>query len=48
MAILKVIFEDIPAFHPFAIVMGDDVAVQSASKPVLRRIAATVRKRTKK
>jgi predicted PurR-regulated permease PerM len=47
MAILKVIFDDVPAFHPFAIIMGDDAAVQSASKPVFRKIAATVSKEKK-
>lgn len=48
MAILKVIFDDVEALHPFAIIMGDDSSIQSASKPVIRRIAATVRKRTTK
>ena len=48
LAILKVIFEDVPAFQPLAMVMGDDNAVQSVSRPVLRRIASTVRRRAKK
>jgi len=48
MAILKVIFDEVEAFHPFAILMGDDVAVQSASKPVLRKIASSVRRSAKK
>jgi len=48
MAILKVIFDDIAAFHPFAVIMGEDTSVKSASKPVLRKIAATVRRTTKK
>ena len=48
MAILKVIFDDIEAFRPFAVIMGDDTSVKSASKPVFRKIAATVRRTTKK
>jgi putative permease len=48
MAILKVIFDDVEAFRPFAILMGDDSAVQSASKPVLKKIVSTVRRTTKK
>lgn len=48
MAILKVIFDDVEAFHPFAVIMGDDAAVQSASGPVLKKIASTVRRTTKK
>lgn len=48
MAILKVIFEDVPAFHPFAIIMGDDVSVKSASKPVFQKIATAVRRQAKK
>jgi predicted PurR-regulated permease PerM len=48
MAILKVIFDDVEAFHPFSIIMGDDASVKSASKPVFKKIAATVRRTTKK
>jgi predicted PurR-regulated permease PerM len=48
MAILKVIFDDVEAFHPFSIIMGDDAAVQSASKPVLKKLASTVVRHTTK
>lgn len=49
MAAMKVIFEEIEPFRPFAILMGDDTEVKSLSKPVLNRIARTVsRKNTKK
>jgi len=48
MAILKVIFDDVDAFRPFSVIMGDDTSVKSASKPVFRKIAATVRRTTKK
>jgi predicted PurR-regulated permease PerM len=48
MAILKVIFDDVEAFHPFSIIMGDDASVKSVSKPVFKKIAATVRRTTKK
>jgi Predicted permease len=48
MAILKVIFDDVEAFRPFAVIMGEDTSVKSASKPVFRKIAETVRRTTKK
>jgi len=48
MAIMKVIFEEIEAFHPFAILMGDDPEVKSVTKPVLKKIAGSVRRRTPK
>ncbi|HWJ91885.1 MAG TPA: AI-2E family transporter, partial [Flavisolibacter sp.] len=44
MAIMKVTFEEIEALHPFAILMGDDSEVRSLSKPMLHRIAKSVRK----
>jgi predicted PurR-regulated permease PerM len=45
LAIMKVIFEEIEAFQPLAILMGDDDSeVKSLSKPVLRKIANTVRR----
>lgn len=47
MAILKVIFEEVEPFHPFAILMGDDKEVTSVTKPVLRRIANSVRRKRK-
>lgn len=48
LAIMKVAFEEIEPFKPFAIIMGDDSEVQSISRPVFRRLAGTVRKRVKK
>jgi len=48
MAIMKVTFEEIEPFHPFAILMGDDTEVKSLSRPVLNRIARTVSGRKKK
>lgn len=42
MAILKVIFEDIPAFLPFAILMDDDHHTLPTKKPVLQRLAKKV------
>lgn len=49
MAIMKVVFEEIEAFRPFAILMGDDSQVKPVAQPILKKIARTVqRKRTKK
>lgn len=48
MAILKVIFEDVEGLHPFSLIMGDDASVKSVSKPVLRKLANTVRRKTTK
>ena len=49
MAIMKVCFEEIEAFRPFAILMGDDAQVKPVAQPLLKKIAGTVqRKRTKK
>ena len=42
MAILKVIFEDIPAFLPFAILMDDDHHTLRVKKPVLQKLAKKV------
>jgi predicted PurR-regulated permease PerM len=48
LAIMKVIFEEIEAFQPLAILMGDDDSeVKSLSKPVLRKIANTVRRKAR-
>ncbi|HVG41525.1 MAG TPA: AI-2E family transporter [Chitinophagaceae bacterium] len=46
LAVLKVIFEEIESMKPYALVMGDDEEVKSASKPVIKRLTNTVRKRT--
>lgn len=49
MAIMKVIFEEVEAFRPFAILMGDDAQVKSMTKPVLKKIAVSMgRRRPKK
>jgi predicted PurR-regulated permease PerM len=48
MAIMKVVFEEVEPFRPFAILMGDDTEVKSLSKPVLNRISRTVRRRPAK
>lgn len=49
MAIMKVVFEEVEAFRPFAILMGDDAQVKPVTQPILKKIAGTVRrKRTKK
>jgi predicted PurR-regulated permease PerM len=42
MAILKVIFEDIPAFLPFAVLMDDDHHAVPVKKPVLQKLAKKV------
>lgn len=44
LAVLKAIFEEIENLKPYAILMGDDEAVGSATKPVIRRLANTVRR----
>jgi predicted PurR-regulated permease PerM len=45
MAVMKVAFEEIEPLRPFAILMGDDTEVKSITKPVLKKIAGTVRKK---
>jgi len=50
MAILKVVFESIPAFLPFAILMDDDHRPANTKKPFLQRLAnrvATVKRQKK-
>ncbi|WP_121353196.1 AI-2E family transporter [Flavisolibacter nicotianae] len=42
LAILKVIFEDIPAFLPFAVLMDDDHHTIPTKKPVLQKLAKKV------
>ncbi len=48
MAILKVVFEGIEPLQPFAIIMGDDNSITPATRPVLRKIANTVRRKKSK
>jgi predicted PurR-regulated permease PerM len=45
MAVMKVTFEEIEPFHPFAILMGDDSEVKSLSRPVINRLARTVKRK---
>lgn len=47
MAIMKVFFEEIEPFHPFAVVMGDDPEVKAIARPALKRIAGSVRRKKK-
>ena len=42
LAMLKAVFEEIEPLQPYALVMGDDEQVRSASKPVLRKLRNTV------
>ena len=42
MAIMKVAFEEIEPFKPFALILGDDDSEKSLSKPVLRKIMKVV------
>jgi predicted PurR-regulated permease PerM len=48
MAILKLIFEEVEQLQPFAVLMGDDTQVGSASGIVIKRISRTMRSKTKK
>lgn len=48
MAIMKVVFEETEPFRPFAILMGDDSEVKSLTKPVLKKIAGSMRKKPRK
>lgn len=43
LAMMKVIFEEVDHLAPYSMVMGDDEVVVSASRPVLRKIAGSVR-----
>jgi predicted PurR-regulated permease PerM len=45
MAMLKVVFEEVPAFRPFAILMGDDAQV-APSPFMIRRIRHRVKRKT--
>lgn len=43
MAIIKVVFEDIPALHPFAIIMDDDGEITNNRKHILKGLVKKVR-----
>jgi len=47
MAIMKVAFEEIGPFQPFAVLMGDDEEEKSISKQVLRKIARSMGRKKK-
>ncbi len=47
MAIMKVVFEDVKGLQPFALVMSDDDTEKSLSRPVMRKIASTLRRNRK-
>lgn len=48
MAVMKAAFEEIEPFKPFAIIMGEDVSVTSLSRPVLHKLARSIRRRPAK
>ena len=43
MAIIKVIFEDIPALYPFAIIMDDDGEISNNSRPSIKKLVRKMR-----
>lgn len=47
-AVMKVVFEEIEPLRPFAILIGDDTEIKSFSKPVISRIAKSVKGKAKK
>lgn len=42
MAIMKVVFEEVPAFKPFAVLMGDDAQVSAGSRFMIRKFRQQV------
>jgi predicted PurR-regulated permease PerM len=48
LAMLKAAFEEIEPLQPYALLMGDDETVGSASKPVLRRLRNTIHRKKEK
>ena len=47
LAMLKAVFEEIEPLKPYALLMGDDENIHSASKPVLQRLRHTVIRKKK-
>jgi len=45
LAVLKVVFEEVQPLRPFAVLMGDESEEKSMSKPVLKKIARSVRRK---
>ena len=43
LAMLKAVFEEVEPLQPYALLMGDDETVTSASKPVLRKLRNSVK-----
>ncbi|MBD0332314.1 MAG: AI-2E family transporter [Chitinophagaceae bacterium] len=48
LAVLKAIFDQVDEWKPFALIMGDDTTVSSASGPVIKKIANKVRRQTRR
>ena len=46
LAMLKAVFEEVEPLQPYALLMGDDEHVGSASKPMLKRLRNSVRRKT--
>lgn len=47
LAIMKVSFEEIAPFRPFALIMGDDETEKSLSRPVIKKLVGRVRRKPK-
>lgn len=47
LAIMKVSFEEIGPFRPFALIMGDDETEKSLSRPVIKKLVGRVRRKPK-
>jgi predicted PurR-regulated permease PerM len=43
MAIIKVVFEDIPALYPFAIIMDDDGEISNNKRPSIKKLVRRIR-----
>ncbi|RYF86805.1 MAG: AI-2E family transporter, partial [Chitinophagaceae bacterium] len=43
MAIIKVVFEDIPALYPFAIIMDDDGEISNNRKPMIKKLVKKIK-----
>jgi hypothetical protein len=42
LAIMKLVFEAVPQWQPFAYLMGDDTDLRSVSRKAFRRVASRV------
>jgi len=43
MAIIKVVFEDIPALYPFAIIMDDDGEISNNRRPMIKKLVKKIK-----